>query len=86
MNPHDIIKNHIATEKAVRLMDSENKITLDVAFKASKPEIKAAAEELFKAKVTSVRTMITGYAKKKAVITLSKETVAQETLAKLGLM
>ncbi len=86
MNPHDIIKNPITTEKAVRLMESENKITLLVAFDATKKQIKEATEKLFNVKVTDVNTVITGYAEKKAMVKISPEKQASEVMAQLGLM
>lgn len=81
-----IIKNPITTEKAVRLMESENKITLLVAFKANKRDIKEAAEKLFNTKITKVNTIITGHAEKKAIVQLSKDKQATEVMANLGLM
>ena len=42
MNPYKIIKNPLTTEKAVRLMESENKLLFRVDEKAKKSEIKEA--------------------------------------------
>nr|OEJ74849.1 50S ribosomal protein L23 [Desertifilum tharense IPPAS B-1220] len=43
------------TEKATRLLE-DNKYTFEVALKASKPQIKAAIEELFDVSVVKVNT------------------------------
>lgn len=51
----DLIRRPIVTEKATMLME-QNKYTFDVAPKATKPEIKAAIEQLFKVKVVAVNT------------------------------
>nr|WP_242028860.1 MULTISPECIES: 50S ribosomal protein L23 [unclassified Coleofasciculus] len=46
----------IVTEKATLLME-QNKYVFEVVPKATKPEIKAAIEDLFKVKVVSVNTL-----------------------------
>ncbi|MEG4317372.1 MULTISPECIES: 50S ribosomal protein L23 [unclassified Microcoleus] len=51
----DLIQRPILTEKATRMMEL-NQFTFDVAPKATKPQIKAAIEELFKVKVIGVNT------------------------------
>lgn len=80
----DIIRAPIITEKAT--MGSEHgQVTFRVPLDASKPEIKAAVEELFKVKVTAVNTLISkGKSKrfrgrlgvrsdvKKAIVTLAE--------------
>ena len=82
----EIIKHPIQTEKAVRLMESDNKLTLIVDLKASKNEIRKAVEELFQVKVVNVNTLITMQGKKKAYVKLAKETPAIDVATKLGLM
>ena len=82
----EIIKHPIQTEKAVRLMESDNKLTLIVDLKAKKQEIKKAVEELFQVKVVKVNTLITIDGEKKAYVKLSKETPAIDVATKLGLM
>lgn len=56
MNVFDIIKRPIVTEKSMIEME-ENKYTFEVAKNATKPEIKAAVEEIFGVKVEKVNTM-----------------------------
>jgi len=56
MNPRDIIKKPVITEKSMQLLE-DNKYTFIVDMKANKPEIRKAVEELFKVKVEKVRTM-----------------------------
>lgn len=55
-NPHDVIVKPVVTEKSMGLME-ENKYTFFVNRAANKIEIKYAVEQLFKVKVTDVRTM-----------------------------
>ncbi|MEB3182639.1 MAG: 50S ribosomal protein L23 [Nostocaceae cyanobacterium] len=52
----DLVRRPILTEKATILME-QRKYTFEVSPKATKPEIKAAIEELFEVKVTQVNTM-----------------------------
>ncbi len=85
-DPYGVVKHPVSTEKALRLMESENKLTFIVDLRATKPEIKQAMESLFKVKVAKVRTLITLKGKKKAYITLAKETPAIDVATQLGLM
>ncbi len=52
----DLVRRPIVTEKATRLME-ENKYTFEVTPQATKPQIKAAIEDLFQVKVVKVNTM-----------------------------
>lgn len=82
----EIIKNPLSTEKSIRLMESENKLLFDVDKKATKAEIKKAIEELFKAKVLEVKTLVTPKGKKRAYVKFSMETPAIDIATNLGLM
>ena len=55
MDARDIIKRPIITEKSTDLM-AENKYTFEVDMRATKPQIKAAVEEIFGVKVEKVNT------------------------------
>lgn len=52
----DLVRRPIVTEKATILMEL-NKYTFEVTPKATKPEIKAAIEDLFQVKVVKVNTL-----------------------------
>lgn len=86
MNPYDIVKHPLSTEKAVRLMQEENKLIFIVDRKANKKEIKDAIENLFKVKVVSVNSLITPEGKKKVYVKLSAENPAIDVATQLGLM
>jgi ribosomal protein uL23 len=81
-----IIKHPISTEKAIRLLNQENKLVFIVERKARKPEIKAELEKMFNAKVEHIRTLIDRKGNKKAFIRFSDETPALDIATKLGLM
>ena len=58
MKPYyQLIKGPIITEKTHALKEAANKLTLRVALKANKIEIRKAVEDLFKVKVLSVNTI-----------------------------
>jgi large subunit ribosomal protein L23 len=52
----DIVRRPIVTEKATRLLE-DNKYTFEVSPRATKPEIKAAIEDLFEVTVVRVNTV-----------------------------
>jgi large subunit ribosomal protein L23 len=85
MDPHEVIKYLISTEKEIRQMEAENKLVFIVARKASKQEIKKAFEAMFNVKVSKVNTLLRGD-KKKAYIKLSAETPAIDVATQLGMM
>lgn len=51
----DLVRRPIITEKATMLME-QNKYTFEVTPKATKPEIKAAIEDLFDVKIVKINT------------------------------
>lgn len=86
MDPYDIIKHPLSTEKSVRLMESENKLLFVVDKKATKPQIKEAIETIFKVKVKNVNTLITPAGEKRAYVMLAKENPAIDVATELGLV
>lgn len=83
---YNILKYPVQTEKAVRLMQNENKIVFIVDKKANRTEIKKAFEELFKIKPVKVNTMIDTKNRKKAYIKLPPENPAIDIATQLGMM
>jgi large subunit ribosomal protein L23 len=81
-----IVLNPIATEKAVRLMESENKLLFKVGKKSTKKEIKQELEKEYKIKIISINTLITKRGTKKAYVKLSKETAAIDIATQMGLL
>lgn len=53
---HDILKSPVITEKSTFVKDKLHTLTFRVARDATKLEIKAAVERIFKVKVDNVRT------------------------------
>lgn len=85
-DPYKIIRYPLATEKAVRLMESENKLIFIVDLKSTKSQIKKAIENMFKVKITKINTLVTNEGKKKVYVTLSAQTPAIDIATQLGLM
>ncbi len=54
---YDVIVSPVITEKSTLVSDN-NQVVFNVAKNASKPEIKAAVEELFGVKVKAVNTLV----------------------------
>ena len=86
MSDHPVLLYPYATEKSIKLMESENKLIFAVNIKSNKQEIKAAIENEYKVKVVDVKTLIGPRGKKKAYVKFSPETPAIDVATKLGLM
>ena len=56
-NARDIIIRPIITEKTMKLMDTDNKITFAVAKGANKTQVRLAVEEIFGVKVEQVNIL-----------------------------
>ncbi len=83
-DPHEVIIHPRITEKAVRLIEDENKLVFVVSEDSNKREIKEAVEILFEVEVEDVNTQITPSAEKRAFVKLSPEYDADEIAARLG--
>lgn len=85
-DPQSVILYPQATEKAVRLIESENKLIFVVDKSANKSDIKMAIETLYEVKVKSVSVEITPDGKKRAYVRLAPEFMADEIASKLGMI
>jgi large subunit ribosomal protein L23 len=81
-----IIHYPLLTEKAVGLIEKENKIVFIVDDKAAKAEIKKEVERLYGVKVASINTMISIKGKKKAYIKLQKKYKASDLAMRLKII
>ncbi len=84
MDPYKTLSHAYLTEKAVGLVEKENKLVFIVNRKADKKQIKEAVEKVFDVKVAKVNTQIKG-GEKKAYIKLKPESKAIDVAVKLGL-
>ncbi|MEM3399663.1 MAG: 50S ribosomal protein L23 [Candidatus Micrarchaeia archaeon] len=76
------LKYPITTEKAIALIELQNKMLFVVDKNATKKEIKEEFEKTYGVKVEKVTTYITTKGEKRAYIKLSKEHSADEIAAK----
>jgi large subunit ribosomal protein L23 len=82
----NVIKYPLSTEKSIRLMESQKKLIFAVDKRAKKAEIKKAIEEMFKAKVISINTLVDMKGRKKAYVKFSEDTPAIDIATNMGLM
>jgi large subunit ribosomal protein L23 len=85
-DPHKVLLHPQVTEKAVKLIEAENKLIFIVAKDASRADVKKAVEILFEVKVQDVKMEITPDGKKRAYVRLAPEFMADEIAAKLGVV
>ncbi|NJE30543.1 50S ribosomal protein L23 [Thermococcus sp. 18S1] len=85
MDPYKVIVKPVVTEKAVAMIENENKLTFIVDKRATKQDIKKAVEAMFEVKVEKVTTLVTMKGEKKAYVKLKPEYSASEVAARIGL-
>ena len=76
----------LVTEKAVGMIESENKITFVVKDTATKPEIKKKIEEAYGVKAVQINIIRDMKGRKKAIVKLDKKNKASELATKLGVL
>jgi large subunit ribosomal protein L23 len=86
MNPDEVILAVVRTQKAVSLIEKENKLTFVVRLEATKEDVKRAVEKLYGVEVEKVNTLITPRGEKKAYVKLKPEYKASELAVKLGII
>ncbi|MFZ7124678.1 MAG: 50S ribosomal protein L23 [Desulfobacterales bacterium] len=57
MNPYDVIKRPVVTEKTNIQKELNNQVTFEVDRRANRVEIKRAVESIFKVRVSGVQTL-----------------------------
>ncbi|MEM4651090.1 MAG: 50S ribosomal protein L23 [Pyrobaculum sp.] len=81
-----MIRRFVITEKALRLAERENKITVIVDRAATKKQIADEIQRLYNVKVEKVNTLISPRGEKKAYVKLSTEHSAMDLLSRLGVL
>ncbi|MFA6023219.1 MAG: 50S ribosomal protein L23 [Candidatus Pacearchaeota archaeon] len=80
-----MIKKPLTTEKAIRLIELDNTILLEVDSRDKRTEIAKEVEKMFKVKVERVNIINRG-TKKIAYVKISKKTPAIDIATKLGMI
>ncbi|MCR4335896.1 MAG: 50S ribosomal protein L23 [archaeon] len=81
-----VIKYPLITEKAVNMIEAENKLTFIVDKNADKLSIKKSIEGLYKVKVNAVNILKDMKSRKKAIVTIDKKYKADDIATKLGVI
>jgi large subunit ribosomal protein L23 len=81
-----ILKYPFVTEKAMVLLENQNKLQFLVRKEATKSQIKREIEKAFDQKVTNVRTLMNTHGEKKAIVSFENQKAAEEILSRLGIM
>ncbi len=82
----ELIKFALISEKAVNMIERENKLTFIVNQKADKPAIKRAIEEMHKVRVDSVKIIRDRKGRKKAIVKINKNFKASDIATRLGVI
>ena len=82
----DVVLFPLVTEKAVNMIEAQNKITFIVNDNSSKPEIKKVLENAYGIKVTKINVLRDMKGRKKAIVQLDKKFKASELATKLGVL
>lgn len=85
-DPFAVIKFVTMTEKAIQLIENQNKLVFVVDRSATKSDIRKAVESAFSASVSNVQTMIDQLGRKKAFVKFAKEGEAGEIAIRLGII
>ena len=86
INALKIIRYPLITEKAVDMIEKQNKITFIVDKNANKAEIKTAIETLYNVKIDAVNTIRDMQGRKKAIVKLNKKFKASDLAMRLGII
>ena len=80
------IKFPLMTEKAIMLIEKENKLSFIATETATKADIKRLIEKVYKVKVAKVNILNDMKGRKKVTVKLDKKFKAEELAAKLGVI
>ena len=82
----EVLLYPLITEKAVNMIETQNKICFVVNNKATKQDVKKAVQGLYNVKVDSVTTINDMKGRKKAIVKINKQYKADELATKLGVL
>jgi large subunit ribosomal protein L23 len=85
-DPYKVIKVPLSTEKAIRQIEFDNKLTFVINPRATKQDVKRAVEELFKVRVVKINIQNSFTGQKRAYVKLGPEHLASDVSADLGLI
>jgi len=83
---HDVVLYPLITEKAVNMIEAENKLCFIVDRKATKALVKEALETAYEIKIDSVKVLNDRKGRKKAIVKINKKFKADDIATKLGVI
>ncbi len=81
-----VLEYPLMTEKAITLIEKENKISFIATPQATKSDIKNLVEKVYQVKVEKVNIVNDMKGRKKVTVKLNKKNKAEELAAKLGVI
>ncbi len=81
-----LLKFPLMTEKAINLIEKENKLSFIATQRATKSDIKKLVEKIYKVKVEKINVVNDMKGRKKVSVKLDKKYKAEELAAKLGVI
>lgn len=81
-----LLQYPLMTEKAITLIEKENKLSFIATEKATKTDIKKLVEKVYGVKVSKVNVINDMKGRKKVTVKLDKKYKAEELAAKLGVI
>ena len=82
----EILKYPLVTEKAVNMIETENKIIFIVGANETKQTVKRAVENLYKVKVNAVNIIKDMQSRKRAIVGIDRKFRASDIATKLGVI
>jgi len=86
LKKEEILLYPLITEKAVGMIEKENKISFIVNKAATKKEVKNAVEKIHEVSVEKVHVVNDLKGRKRAIVKLGKEFKAEDLATKLGVI
>ncbi|MDP6671150.1 MAG: 50S ribosomal protein L23 [archaeon] len=83
---YEIILFPLITEKAVNMIETENKLCFVVNEKANKAKVKEAVEKNYSVEVDNVNILNDRKGRKKAIVKINEKFKADELATKLGVL
>ena len=83
---YSIVKHPLISEKAVGMIETQNKLTFVIGKAFTKSEIKSAVEKMYNVKVDRVQMINDMKGRKKAIVKINNQYRADEIATKLGIL
>ena len=82
----EVVYFPLVTEKAVNMIEAENKLTFIVSDKATRDKVKEVMQKAYEVNVAKVNIIRDRKGRKKAIVKLAKDSKAQDLATKLGVL